>query len=143
MYEEKFALFASPQFLKNYGKPTRVEELPNYHWIMLQQTSTANTLRLKHAGKTIEIKPENDYLCNSPYMTQKMVRNGLGISPLLPSTINDEICKGKLINIMPEISSDALVFALVYPSRKQIPTRTRAVIDFLLNANIFNGLKSE
>lgn len=138
MHEETFSLFASPQFIQTYGKPTSLDDLQQCQWIFLEQITAGNILRLKKAGQTIEIKPDNYYLCNSPYMTQKMVLNGLGISALLPCTVKNEIAQGNLISVMPEIYSDALVFSLLYPSRKQIPARTRAVIDFLLTAKIFS-----
>ncbi|TMS80205.1 LysR family transcriptional regulator, partial [Pseudoalteromonas sp. S981] len=35
--------------------------------------------------------------------------------------------------------SEPLVFSLVYPSRRQVPQRTRAVIDFLLSESLFTS----
>ena len=68
-----------------------------------------------------------------------MVVAGLGIGALLPTTVRDEIASGQLLQLMPSIGSETLVFSLVYPSRRQVPQRTRAVIDYLLQANIFSA----
>jgi len=67
-----------------------------------------------------------------------MVKAGLGIGLMLPTTVRNEIKQGLLLNIMPELATEKVVFSLVYPSRRQVPERTRVLIDYLLNANIFS-----
>lgn len=141
MHEERFALYASPTFLQQHGTPKTLKELQQLPWIVLSQTAQSEIKNLRQHNKSISIKPAHFYRCNSPLMVQNMVINGLGIGALLPGTVSREVAEGQLIRLMPSISSEAMVFALVYPSRRQLPARTRAVIDFLLTEDVFRSLR--
>lgn len=137
MHEERFSLFASPDFLHKYGRPKSINDSNRFPWVLLQQANYGNVQIMRQRDNTIEIKPQNYYRCNSPLMVQKMVVQGLGIGALLPTTVKQEIEDGKLVKVMPSLTSDPLVFSLVYPSRRQVPLRTRVVIDYLLAAKMF------
>lgn len=139
MHKDRFAIFASPDFVKQYGKPDSIEQLEQLPWITLGQVSQNNSVQLIINNKQIEIKPKSFSRCNSPFMVQEMVKAGLGVSILLPTTVEKEVTKGELVQLVPDIRSEPLDFALVYPSRKQLPTRTRTVIDYLLSEKIFNS----
>jgi DNA-binding transcriptional LysR family regulator len=45
---------------------------------------------------------------------------------------------GRLVRILPEVTSEPLIFSLVYPSCKQVPRRIRALIDYLIGARMFD-----
>ena len=133
LYEESFGLFASPDYLQKHGTPTTVKQLEKYRWILLSQFSSDSTLRFRHRKNPVEITPTDYYRCNSPLMMQKMVIEGLGIAALLPGLVEEELAENRLVRVLPAIKSEPLIFSLVYPSRQQIPQRTRVVIDFLLS----------
>ena len=139
MHEERFGLFASTQFLEKYGTPKNLDDLQKLCWVLIMiQNNESNIQHLRQFDRTVTLKPETFYRCNSPLMAQKMVLKGLGVGALLPTTVSQDVSCGRLKHIMPTIHSEPLVFSLVYPSRRQIPLRTRVVIDYLLNVNVFN-----
>lgn len=133
MHEESMALFASPKYIEQVGQPTTLAALAQCRWLILNQTSHGDTQRFQRDNQTIEIKPQRFSRCNSPLMVQQMTIQGMGVGSLLPTTVRDEIASGKLIRLMPEITGKPLV----YPSRRQVPTRTRVLIDYLLAEKIF------
>lgn len=136
LHQETFGLFASPEYLARHGTPNTLADLHQHSWINFH-TPSINVVGLQEHGKYIEIEPRYCYRCNSPLMMQQMVLNGLGIGALLPTTVHSEIAAGRLVQLVPSVSSETVVFSLVYPSRRQIPPRTRAVIDYLLAADMF------
>ena len=138
LHEEQLALFTSPDYLAQTGMPTTVEDLENCRWVTLMQTHSDGVLHLRENDERLEIRPKNFYRCNAPLMMQQMVARGMGISALFPSMVRQEVNNGELINIMPSVRSDTLTLALVYPSRRQIPQRTRVVIDYLLSVDMFS-----
>ncbi len=138
MHEERFALFASPTYLEQSGIPNTIEKLEKCRWVSLTLSSPDDVQRMQQNEKAIEIRPQQFYRCNSPLLMQNMVKEGLGIGALLPTTVKREVEQGELKQIMPSIRSEWITFALVYPSRKQLPLRTRAVIDYLLGKKVFN-----
>ena len=138
LHEECFGLFASPSYLAQEQPPRTLDELEKSRWVTLVQASHSGVYRLRKHDDIVEIRPENPYRCNSPLMAQQMVVSGLGIGLLLPTTVRKEVESGQLVPFMPELRSDPLVFSLVYPSRRQVPLRTRVLIDYLLQADLFD-----
>ena len=140
MHEERFVLCASPSYLASSGIPKNKSDLEKLRWITLWQgkMEQRDVQYLQKQGKSYEIKIKDFYRCNSPHMVQQMTLQGLGISALLPSTVKEAFDKGDLVQLMPSISSEPMVFSLVYPSRRQVPKRTRVLIDFLLAAKMFD-----
>lgn len=137
MHEEDFALFASPTYLNQVGKLKAITDLEKCNWVMLMQSGYSDVLRLRQHGKTIEIRPKQFSRCNSPLMMQQMVKQGVGVGMLLPTTVKKEIEQGELIQVLPSLTSGPIIFSLVYPSRHQMPLRTQVVMEFLLEANLF------
>ncbi|MFK8082779.1 MAG: LysR family transcriptional regulator [Granulosicoccus sp.] len=136
LHEECLLLYASPDYLKKYGKPQTVRELKRHQWIALSQKTRTGVHQLRQRGKLLEVQPQNYTLCNSPLMLQQMVLAGHGIGAIFGSMIRKEIAKGQLVPILPSVASDPVVFYLIYPSRRQVPLRTRVLIDFLLEQNL-------
>jgi DNA-binding transcriptional LysR family regulator len=58
---------------------------------------------------------------------------GLGIALLPEYQVVDDVLAGKLRRILPDYTSEPLNAYLVYPSRRHLPPRTRAVMDFLID----------
>ena len=137
LFKDSFALFASPEFLKQHYMPETIEELEGLPWLVLPQIFELNKLQALLNNKPVEIKPKQYQLCNSPFMLQRMVTQGLGVSLLLPSTVKQEVEEGKLVRILPELTGEQMQFSVMYPSRKQLPKRTQTVIDFLVEEKIF------
>ncbi len=137
LHKEQVIVFASPSYLAKVGEPQNLSQLAACNWISLKQASADNVQRFLQQGQLVEITPNTVIRCNSPLMVKKMVQAGLGVGALLPTTIRDELKKGELVQIMPSLTSDPIIFALLYPSRRQLPLRTRVVIDYLLAAKLF------
>ena len=140
LYQDSFVLMASPELLERFGVPSELEQLLNYPWVLLeQQLQGQGQIALQRDGQTLLLKPQDSYVSDSPLMMQQMVLEGLGVGALLPSTVREPLSEGKLQTLFTDqIRGEPVVFSLVYPSRRQLPLRTRAVIDFLLQCNIFN-----
>ncbi|MEJ6472746.1 LysR family transcriptional regulator [Pseudoalteromonas piscicida] len=138
LHQERFKLYASPRLINQYGLPAGEAQLNQLPWLLLEQAKVTGMTQLYRDGIAVNLAPNQVHWCNSPMLLQQMAVAGLGVAQLLPSTVKQEVGRGELQMICPTLSSEQLVFSLVYPSRKQIPPRTRAVIDFLLEAELFN-----
>lgn len=56
---------------------------------------------------------------------------------MFETAIQQELERGDLVQLLPSIASEPQVFYLIYPSRRQLPLRTRVLIDFLLQGDLF------
>lgn len=138
MHEERLAIFASPDYLSHHGTPKTTKELSKHHWVLLNQQHSEDIRLFRQRDKSIEIKPSRWITCNSPLMVQQMVIQGLGIGALLPTTVSKEVEQERLIQLMPSLRSEPMIFSLVYPSRRQLPLRTRVVVDYLMSSDMFS-----
>lgn len=137
LHKDRFGIFVSSEFLESHVLPETQLELEQLDWIVLPQRSNQSVIQLLFDYKPVELNLSNFQICNSPFMAQQMVLAGLGVSLLLPSTVAEYIESGQLVQILPEYNSEELLFSLMYPSRKQLPKRTQAVIDFLIKEKLF------
>jgi DNA-binding transcriptional LysR family regulator len=137
LHEEPLHIYAGAEYLAKHGTPTTLNQLNEHKWIGLSQLQGDGLHFLKQKGQTVQVTPKHLYQSNSPMMLQEMVKAGLGLGVMLPTTVRSEINSGQLVKVMPSLSTEQVVFALVYPSRRQVPVRTRVLIDYLLAANIF------
>ena len=138
MYEERSALYASPAYLKEHGRPKTLDELAQHKWVVISQMSQNGEQSLIYQDKPVHINPAYYQLTNSPLVAQSLTLAGHGISTLLPVTVKEECEAGLLVPIGLGVSAFSAVFTLVYPSRRQVPARARSLIDFLLSADIFS-----
>lgn len=139
LYEDRFGLYASRDYLATHGMPRDVEALGRHRWICLNNVSPGGVHRLFRGKELITLASAHYELCNSPHMVIAMAMAGMGLAQLFPSTVRKEVAAGQLVPILPELTGETMIFSLVYPSRKHLPLRTRALIDHLLAARLFDA----
>ena len=137
LHEESLHIYATPEYLAEHGTPLTLSQLNEHRWVGLSQLPGDGLHFLKQKGHLIQVTPKHMYQSNSPMMLQEMVKAGLGLGVMLPTTVRSEINSGELIKVMPSLATEKVLFSLVYPSRRQVPQRTRVLIDYLLKANVF------
>jgi len=138
LHQEPLYIYGQAEYLANHGTPTTLAQLNQHRWVSLSQLPGDGLHFLRQKGRSVVVNPEQCYQSNSPMMQQEMVKSGLGLGVMLPTTVRSEINSGQLVKVMPSLATEQVIFALVYPSRRQVPQRTRVLIDFLLAANIFS-----
>ncbi len=139
MFQEAFGVFCTPTFLSHRKPLASIKDLESMPWVILSQSTSNGILELTQSGEKRILRPKQFDECNSPLAMQHMVKAGLGVGLLLPTTIKPEIESNQLIQLLPDVHSTPLVFSLVYPSRKQIPARVRCLIDYLITHNPFES----
>jgi len=68
---------------------------------------------------------------NNATAVYRAVLNGHGIALVSHLLALEDIQKGRLQALMPEFPPRSFALSVVYPSRRNLPPRTRAVIEFL------------
>ncbi|WP_096174374.1 LysR family transcriptional regulator [Cohaesibacter sp. ES.047] len=139
LYEDRFRLYASRDYLDASGIPETIEALSSHHWVCLSHVSPGGLNRLYRDGERVSIQAQHYELCNSPQMVISMALAGMGIAQLFPSTVRKDVASGALVPVLPQLTGENMVFSLVYPSRKHVPMRTRALIDHLMASRLFDG----
>ncbi len=137
LYEDRVWFYATPAYLEAHGEPQTLEDLDDHKWVVLNQSLKNGAYGFYQDGHLKLIKPKHPVGCNSTLMMQAMISASMGLGAVLPSTLKNEIERGELVPVLPAISGPPAVFALVYPSRRQIPLRVRSLIDFIIKSEIW------
>lgn len=125
----RLSLCATPEYLAKHGEPKSIQDLekhtcishPVSPWIF--QTSSGN----------IEFQPSSRMIANDMEMIRKMVNQGFGIGAVPQILISDDLNDKSLIPVLPEFPFQDRTFYLVYPSRREPPSKVVAFTDFIFS----------
>lgn len=126
-------VIASQTYVETFGEPTSIEELARHTWILIAQINPGNRVALNGEGGTVEFVPDNYHLSDSPLVARVMIESSMGIGFHLPGMVESQLQRGSLRILLPEWREEQLTYSIVYPSRHNIPLRTRRLIDFLVD----------
>lgn len=128
----KIILCASQGYFDQFGFPKTPADLNNHNFITYDKL---DKLLMQQQGKQQEIPMTGSLNMNSVAGMIDAAKQGVGLIALPDSLIKQELQQHELIEIMPDYQLDIKglpveqAFAM-YSSRKQMPAKVRAFIDF-------------
>lgn len=124
-------LYASPRYLERYGLPEALEDLERHRCLVtaLQRDEKVWTFSRRQRRRSVET--EWRATVSHIGLLRDMVIGGAGIGMLNDVLCEGDIRAGRLRRLLPEWSGPVLQATAVIPSRKLIPRRSRAFVDFL------------
>jgi DNA-binding transcriptional LysR family regulator len=134
--ESELVLVASPEYLKRRGTPRSPEELREHDCIRLRALHARLRMwRLWQPEKPDEVVELESPPVISGNHTDTMLRaalDGAGIASAAMDLVAPYLARGELVRVLaPWISGHVELYAAL-PSRKFIPQRTRAFLDYLI-----------
>ncbi len=126
------AAVAAPDYLAARGEPQRPEDLAGHSCILFTRSVDPNTWRFAGPDGARPVAVEGRLRVNSIEAAVAAAVAGAGVAMLPTWLIRDELATGALRRILEPFQSPRLPISLVYPSRRFLAPRTRAVIDFLV-----------
>ena len=129
---------ASPDYLKRTGIPLTPQDLVQRDYLKFpwQQGggSTSRRLRLSHLPGTLEpVDVEMQVALQSVSfdVLYRAALDGAGIAVLSRLLVSRQLETGELVHLLPDWIFGRLTVYAAVPSRKLIPARTRAFLDFV------------
>ncbi|PWK37352.1 LysR family transcriptional regulator [Cupriavidus plantarum] len=120
-------LFASPDYLKKYGEPTRPEELSSHQCLTMLR---ASTWTLTDGGNSITVPVGGRFTLNNVGLLRRFATLDLGIAMTSKGVMADEVASGKLRRILPDWHGlPQTVYAIT--ETRLLPAKTQRFIDFL------------
>jgi DNA-binding transcriptional LysR family regulator len=125
----RLSLCASPDYIKKHGKPKSIQELEEHACI--SHPVSPWIFQTSH-GK-VDFVPKSRMIANDMEMIRQMVREGFGIGAVPQILISEDLKNNALVKILPEMPFQERTFYLVYPSRKEPPSKVVAFNDFIFS----------
>lgn len=123
---------ASPRLIKTHGTPQSPDALRGLPCIIDTNMAGQANWRFTDDGKTVSIHVDGPVRVNSPMGAMVAAQKGLGFA-LLPSFLAERaIENGELISVLADYLPDRPALQAVYPHRRHLSGKVRALIDFLV-----------
>lgn len=127
-----FVLVASPDYLKQHGTPTKIEELRDHDCILGIANGSQSTWRLCSKNKTVSIPVSGRMSLNHLGAALLAAEKGLGIAHLPRMRCGRSLKEGRVVELLPNSCPTMGKVSAVYPSREFMSPAVRALIDHLV-----------
>lgn len=124
-------LCASPEYLDTRGRPSEPAELVDHDLIWHARASGASEWRFQRAGggeQAVRVDPR--LVVDRVAVGVGAAREGKGILSALSYQVAEELAEGRLERILAAHELAPLPVQLVFASRRLMPARVRAFLDF-------------
>lgn len=127
---------ASPAYMEGRKRPRHPSELAALDTLLRRSSPTGRvrswTLRHPRGEEATVDLPRPRAIFNDPEAIAHAALMGLGVAMLPMPFVERGLRTGELVRLLPEWFQDAGAVWLYYPSKKLLPPKTRAFIDFVL-----------
>ncbi|WP_404402249.1 LysR family transcriptional regulator [Pelagibacterium halotolerans] len=130
--ETSISVCAAPAVIKAYGVPKTPEALRGLPCIVDTNMTGQANWRFVVDGRTVSIHVDGQVRVNSPVGVLIAAQKGLGFAGL-PSFLSDSaIADGSLVPVLQEYLPYRAFLQAVYPHRRHLSGKVRALIDYLV-----------
>ena len=130
-------LCATPEYLAKHGKPTHPRDLANHDTLMPIPASEQRELTFRPAWgdgepEVVELKRLPPLMTTHTDTLYAVALAGLGITGLPSFVAEDALMEQALERVLPAWHMQTVTLFAAMPTRKHVPMRTRAFVDFLI-----------
>jgi DNA-binding transcriptional LysR family regulator len=122
---------ASPGYLAARGEPAQPSDLETHDCIVYTRLSTGASWRFDGPDGPISVRVAGRLRVNNSEGVREAALGGTGIAVVPVWHVTQEIDEGRLRVILRDFEPKPLPTQAVYPSRRFLPLKVRAMIDFL------------
>jgi DNA-binding transcriptional LysR family regulator len=131
-------LCATPEYLAQHGRPKHPRDLANHDTLMPIPPSEQRELTFTPAWgggdpEVVELKKLPPLMTTHSDTLYAAALAGLGIAGLPSLICEDALMEQALERVLPQWHMQTLTLFAAMPTRKHVPMRTRAFIDFLVD----------
>jgi DNA-binding transcriptional LysR family regulator len=126
------ALVAAPSYLAAHEPPQTPEQVADHNCLFYKRAGNGRSWSFSNGADEVLVHIAPRMIANSALAVHRAVLAGGGLAVLSHIMIEADVTAGRLSKLMPDFPPTRLPISVVYPSRRNIPQRVRAVLDFLI-----------
>ncbi|KIC46229.1 LysR family transcriptional regulator [Tateyamaria sp. ANG-S1] len=131
----RYRVVAAPSYLQAHGATAAPEGLADRPCLRMTLPEYRTEWRFRQGSAETVVGVDGPLLISNALALRAAAREGLGPALLADWMTDGDLERGTLVDLFPEHEVTATTFDtgawLLYPSRAYLPTKVRAVIDFL------------
>lgn len=126
-------IIAAPDYLALNGLPEHPRDLLIHDCIGFRHATTGQIERWEfdNGHERIDLQVKGRLVVNDSEILVRSALDGMGVAYMINGYIEPFIQQGRLVRILPDWSPTFPCLHLYYPSRRRVPAKLRALIDFL------------
>lgn len=128
----KMALVASPAYLQDRPTPRSLDDLPQHRTIAVRLSSQHGALiawEFKRQGQTVAWTPPAQIIVSHSHRKAALCHHGIAWLPHM--MVADDLARGDLVELLPELAHSYDPLYLYYPSRKGNSSVFKLVVNAL------------
>lgn len=123
---------AAPDYLHRHGKPATPRELPDHECLLyLLMSRPREWVFVDESGAHRAVEVRGSLATNDDHALRRAALDGQGILRMPSLFLREAIGRGELVQLWPDDACPAVTLAAVYPSRRELPRKVRAFVDFV------------
>jgi DNA-binding transcriptional LysR family regulator len=127
----KVVMCASPDYLEMHGVPQSPGDLARHEMISYSYYPWGDTVRLASEDRAEGVKVSTRLRVNNGDTCRAAALDGLGIILQPTFIVGRDLADGKLVEILPQWHTDEVGVYAVYPVRRHLSGKVRALVDYL------------
>jgi DNA-binding transcriptional LysR family regulator len=125
---------ASPDYVATHGCPMHPDELADHHIIGYDYAAHGDLWRFTGPDGVREVMTRPRARANNGDTCRGLALAGQGVTLQPDFMVGDDLAAGTLVPVLPGYSGREIGIYVVYPSRKHLSVKVRALVDFLVKA---------
>ena len=136
LFDTRYIICASPHYLYHHPAIKRPIDVVSHRCLLYRAPSVSNNWVARSAsGRETVLPVDGDITISSMLALLECTREGQGPSLFPEWMVKSDLASGRLVNVLPDheiVGGHAQAAAwLVYPSKRYLPFKVRAIVDFL------------
>jgi DNA-binding transcriptional LysR family regulator len=127
----RMILCASPKYLKKHGKPKQPSDLTHHQIIAYSYLSTKDEWHFAGPAGAVSVMTRPWMHTNNGETCKAAALAHQGVILQPGFVVGDALAAGELIELLPQYRSTEIGIYAVYPTRKHLSAKVRAMIEFL------------
>ncbi|HEX6958657.1 MAG TPA: LysR family transcriptional regulator [Ferrovibrio sp.] len=125
---------AAPSYFEASGLPATPEDLRRHNCIQFTLSGHADEWEFRRADRVVRIAVNGRYKVSSSLAVRDALRAGFGLSLVPRFYVRDDLAAGRLRAVLQDWAPNETSVYAVYPSRRHLPAKVRAFLDFVSGA---------
>ena len=133
----EMAIVGSPEYFERYGMPETPDDLMKHNCLAYRFTSSGTIDRWSFTSpdeekRTVVFEPQGNAVFNDDDSMLHGALQGVGLVQHIDLCVRQHLADGSLVRVLAAWCPPFPGFYLYVPSRSQMPAKTRALMDFLV-----------
>lgn len=129
-----YVVCAAPSYLARSGTPQEPEDLGTHSCILFAFATRPDEWAFRRGDRSLRVPVSGRYRVGSSLAIRDALHAGFGLGLMPRIYVEDDLANGSLRAVLGDWSAGELSVQALYPSRRHVPAKVRAFLDFVVAA---------